>query len=194
MVDLRKLVASAITGSNLADNINEETPLDRIAALACSDRLGATLWRLKWANDAKAYAPALALLAQRSKRRDDDLPLVRKLCEACLREWLNDLCGKCGGRGHMVIVGTPMAKGACTECGSTGRRRASDASRAKALGIPVKAYPKWEVKFALVHRIIAEADQQAWSDIAAKLGRIPAHRRLSKVVALHGRPRAIMGM
>lgn len=172
MSDLRKLLASALAGSDLSEDPTGESPLDRVRALAFSDRLGSHLWRLKWAHDAGAYRPAAALLAKRLRRQHEPREMVERVAEAALREWLDELCPTCGGRGHAVIEGTPTAGRTCVPCNGTGLRRYRDADRMRATGLTREQYPRWEARFARAHSAISAADRRAWGDVAAQLERI----------------------
>jgi len=172
MSDLRKLVASAILGTDLSDDPNQETPLDRIAAFAFSDRLGNLLWRLRWANDRHSFAPAVFLLSSRMRVHGELRSMREKVAQCALMEWLNDVCVPCQGRGKLVPKDTPIATHSCTVCNGTGKARHSDAARARALGLEVGAVRKWEHRFERAHAKISSADALAWVEVAAQLGRV----------------------
>jgi hypothetical protein len=169
--NLRKLVASALTASDLSDSSLLETALDRIGALAFTDELGARLWRVKWGGSDKDVYPALALLAKRCHMVARQADFRYRLCEAVLQEWLDDQCRKCRGRGFTIAPDTAV-RGQCTACEGAGLRRYSDQWRMNRLGLDRSAYQKWERRFAAVHERIAEADGQAWRDVARQLERI----------------------
>lgn len=170
MADLRVLIAAAHYSSDLSQSDIRETSIDRIGALAFADALGAVLWALKWAGEARAYAPSVHILSVRSRRLCVDPEMRAKLCRAGLLEWLDDLCHACGGR-RMVVATDASPVRTCTVCDGSGKRRHSDQWRARELELDVKVYRKWEPKFAAVQRKIFDAETQAWRDIAKQLGR-----------------------
>jgi hypothetical protein len=175
MGDIRKLIASAVTGGDLSESEITETALDRVMALGTagiSSPLGTSLWRLKYANDHREYEPALALLTRQVRRPNQVLSFMRKLCQCVLNEWLDELCRKCGGRGHIVAEGTPHAKSACTSCSGHGVRAVSAQHRMRAMRLSDKAYPKWEAQFARAYLAIVDADDNAWLEVAKQLGRV----------------------
>jgi hypothetical protein len=205
LADLRKLLAIAIQGSDLSHDPNCETALDRIGALAFSDRLGGALWRVKYANDPGAFRPSIYILAKRMEPGRNPGKTVKKIAECVLREWLDPICRHCMGRGYTIIAESRRAKDACSKCDGTGQRRHSNQARAKVTGIPLKAYPKWERTFAHAHMLLQTADQQTWFDIATQLELITGisnsagryARELKKSLAIsrerrimdvHGRP------
>ena len=171
MSDLRMLIVKALQGLDMVDDPLRETGLDRIGALACSDPLGAALWRVKWAGDPRAFKPALELLVKKVKRPHDARFWVTRLCNVVLREWLDELCGHCDGRGVMVVAGTPAARAACPICSGTGVRRPSEQQRAARMHLPVDKYPKWEPRFRRVELAIRRADSAVWSQVADQLER-----------------------
>jgi hypothetical protein len=184
MTNLRKQVAIALQSANLSSNPTCETALDRIGALAFSDRLGATLWRAKYANDPQAYDPARTLLAHRLRGKSTKPNgILEKIAECVLNEWLDDLCKACGGRGHLVPQGTPHARRSCTRCAGTGQRRSSDRERIRVTGISATAYPKWERFFTRAHSLLATADRQACFDVAMQLERVGVEKE-SRVAIL----------
>lgn len=178
MSDLRILVAVALNASDLSASDLRETAIDRIGALAFADPLGARLWALKWANDASAFDRALGLLSQRSKRAARDVIMRRKLCRMAIEEWLYDLCLTCGGRGIRVATEFAPVRH-CEACDGSGRRQPSELGRARALGLEVNAWRKWEPNYGLVQRKLVDAEERAWLDIARQLGRLDVDRFLS---------------
>jgi hypothetical protein len=164
--NLKKLITTdLIHGLLRQNNVGEvvETSSDRIGALAFADKLGSLLWRLRWANDAAAFEPAVELLAKRcrGRRATDGRRHLVAVCRLALEEWLDDQCRKCGGRGHTINKGV---KHACAKCDATGTRRHSDAERMRQLHMDRKAYSKAEETFADAHTHIASADSQTWRD------------------------------
>ena len=172
MADVRKLLATALQSTDLSDNPNEETALDRILAMAHADALGSLLWRLRLANDARSFKPAVFLLMKRMRRKAEPLPMLEKIASAAIMEWLDDLCRTCGGRGNIVPKDSPVATHACTVCEGTGRRRHTDFARGRALGLGPDVARKWEARFAMAHSRIAAADRKTWYEVAEQLERI----------------------
>jgi hypothetical protein len=184
MSDLRILVAAALNSSDLSHSDIRETHIDRIGALAFANALGAALWALKWAGEARAYPRSVYLLSIRSRRICAEPVMRERLCHAGLLEWLDDLCHACGGR-RMVVA--EQVKRICTVCDGSGKRRHSDLWRARQLGLEPKAYRKWEPKFTAVQRKIFDAESQAWRDVAEQLGRREARHLKAKPVDLRER-------
>ena len=168
MADLRKLIAAALTASDLSSSDVHETAIDRIAAMAFSDALGGELWRLQLSHDRRSYRRVLALLVQRTKPIARDRRIRARLCETVLREWLDCLCAHCHGRGFVMAEGAP--KRSCPVCDGTMLRRYSDQWRMARMGFQPEVYRKWESRFAAVHQKLANADAAAWRDIATNLG------------------------
>lgn len=182
MANLRKLLAAAFSGTDLSTSDIQETAVDRIAAMAFTDRLGGELWRLQLSHDPRSYRRALALLTHRTKPIARDRAIRQRLCETVLREWLDTLCRHCAGRGFIMVEGSP--KKACPVCDGTTLRRYSDQWRMARMGFAPEVYRKWESRFAAVHQKLANADAAAWRDIAANLGWLGAHVE-QEILALH---------
>lgn len=173
MSDLRRQIAAALTSGNLAHSPIIETAIERIGALAFADRLGGLLWKLKWANDRAAYEPALHLLVKRVRKPHEARSLPLELCRQCLHEWLNNLCRKCAGRGS--VADRFGVRRACYACDGRGFGSPSQHERARAIGVDLGGYRRWESRFEAVHQYIRAADLLAWNDIAAQLERIEPH-------------------
>lgn len=185
------VIVKALQGLDMLDDPLRETGLDRIGALACSDPLGAALWRVKWAGDPRSFGTALALLVKRVRKPHEARTMVVKLCHAVLQEWLDELCRHCEGRGAMVTPGTPVARHACPVCSGTGVRKPSEQRRAAKLGFAVMTYLRWEPRFRRVELAIRRADAAVWVQVAAQLERDGARRpaaeaRTMAEMALHG--------
>lgn len=156
---LREIVACAV-----AAGVNT----DVIAALAFADRLGSALWRLKYANDAGSYQPALQLVVKRMLRaKPEGRGLTTRIAERALHEYLDENCNYCGGRG--MIYAMERAVHSCTHCDGTGRKRHQNFERALAVGVPIERYPKFASRFERAAEIISNADQFAAKDIARQL-------------------------
>lgn len=185
-MDLRKLLATALTGSNLKANDNYEAAIDRIGALASATTFGSHLWRVRWCNDANSFDPARTLLAQRMRGAIKSRDIRIKLCTQVLHEWLHDLCMACNGIGSHVVEGTGRTGQSCVPCNGTGIGRHSDQERMRSLGINSGAYyAKWERRFSQAHNIISETDSATQRAVKDALGRISGSEVVAeKVVAL----------
>lgn len=182
MANLRKLMAAALSGTDLSSSDIQETAIDRIAAMAFTDALGGELWRLQLSHDPRAYRRVLALLVHRTKPIARDRAIRQRLCETVLQEWLDTLCRHCAGRGFVMVEGSP--KRTCTVCAGTTLRRYSDQWRMTRMRFTPEVYRKWESRFSAVHQKLANADAAAWRDIAANLGWLgPAVEQ--EILALH---------
>ena len=169
---LRRLIARALASSDLSTSAITESAVDRVAAMAFADPLGAALWRLRLGHDAHSFKQAHALLAQRTKRMAPDPAIRLRLCETVLREWLDRNCRACMGRSARVNENGVMRP--CRTCEGTGLRRYSDVWRMGQMRFDRRVYAKWESRFALAHDILTAADQAAHRQIAQQLGRVDA--------------------
>jgi hypothetical protein len=178
MPDVRTLTASALRSSNLADAHFHETSSDRVKALAHADRLGSLLWRLKDAQDGSAYQPAVNLLAERlcQSRRPEPFSMRQRVAEVALREWLDDRCSTCSGRGRVKNLSSPIATKSCGTCAGTGVRRYSDVERGIALGLPTDNARKWAGRLARASEVIAAAENKTRFVVNAQLERIVGSR------------------
>lgn len=195
MSNLRKLLASDIIHGLLRQLHSDigESSADRIAALGISDALGSLLWRLRWANDHRAFEPAVVELVRRVRRKTRlHAHHVRDVCVIALEEWLDDVCRKCGGRGHIVTPGTPHARHACPMCAASGTRRHSDVERGRRLSMDKRTYRLAEEVFAEAHMRLADADNRTGVDVATSLERIMGRGGVREKVLAMCLPRGIM--
>jgi hypothetical protein len=128
---MRESIGTALY-CGLMERDDRDTPVTRIAAFSMSPRLGTLLWRLKYANDAKAHKPAMLIIASKLPRHFP-LPYKQRVAEAALREWLHDSCRVCNGARELV---TETLRIACTGCEGSGKHRYSDKERERNLGGP----------------------------------------------------------
>lgn len=156
---LREIVASAIAAGMTND---------QIAAMAFADRLGCVLWRLKYANDARSYQPALQLVTRRLRQRKaEGRALLERIAARALYEYLDENCHMCGGR--KMVYASGRAVHTCHECHGTGRKYHHDHERARDLGVPVERYQKLASRMQRAHEVITNADVFAARDIARQL-------------------------
>ena len=198
MPELAKLVVSALNSGSLEGDPNHEVALDRVMAFALaaiSDPLGAALFRLRFMDEIEAYSPALKALTSRTARPGESRRSVARVCGRALDEWFFDLCEVCGGRGHMVVDGTPIARHACASCGGAGRQPPSIQARCAALGLSPEAYPKWEPRLARAHQALGRSEAALVDEIAVKLGRAAGRQAAMKkfMVALCSGRRILPG-
>lgn len=168
-MNLRELLAFAISSGDLTHNPLIETGADRIGALAFADPLGAALWRILVDHDRHAWIAARELLRKRISNKRDSPEIYRRLCDTALCEWMLPGCKTCGGRRFKGAHGE--AKVACTACDATGVGRHSDAERMRSMKLDKRAYQRFEAKFALAHQKLSEADGRAGTEVANQLER-----------------------
>lgn len=123
---IRESVAAALR-SGLKDSPERETPLDRLTAFSGASRLGTLLWRLKYANDAKAFKPASWLVARALPRHISN-SLRISVAGRALKEWCLSMCETCRGA-KQIPEGDKLVD--CRTCQATGKRRHTDHDRAR---------------------------------------------------------------
>ena len=147
---IKEQLGSALSATDLSTDINRETPVDRIAALATvgfirsesgavssidpSSALGVSLIRLRYGRDRKAVKPSIYLLVQEIRRMKDrkrwkfgkdtavNEALIARLASSVIGEWLEDRCGACCGRGRIGLSPEAMdvSRDACSGCEGKG--------------------------------------------------------------------------
>lgn len=120
--------AKAITSTNLRCDIYHRDT-DQLAAAALSGQIGAPLLRVKYANDATAYASLLvkwqALVQKKSlHRRWPKHVIPHKVALASLNYWLNDVCPACSGKAYEALPKVPnvLSDTQCKACNGQGKR------------------------------------------------------------------------
>lgn len=196
MPELEKLVVSALGSGSLESDPDHEVDIDRVMAFALAairDPLGAALLRLKFLDSAGVYEKTVALLVSKTVRPGENRRAMKRVCERVLNEWYYDLCTSCGGRGSIVVEGTPHARHSCTACSSSGRQPVSIHGRCAYLGVSPKAYSKWEPRLSRVEGALYRAERALVEELAAKLGRASGRRASGKkfALALAGRRRIL---
>ncbi len=167
---LREAMASTIAHGDLQQNPLIETGADRMGALGLSDELGAAMWRVTCDHDKHAFIAAEALLAKRLQTHRRESPsLLRRLAAVVIREWLDNKCRACSGRGFKIHHASVTH--VCPLCQGLTTRRHSDTERIRHLGIPARAYPKWEKRFADAHGLISKANDDVRRQCARQLWR-----------------------
>jgi len=130
----------------------QEAPVTKIGALAAVPRLGALCYRLKYANDARAFAPCVLLLAKKLPRKVG-IGMRKRIAECALKEWVADGCRACLGAGVTMFGARKVV---CDMCQGTGKHRHSDWERSRAMKVPDAG--KWAKLIGEAHRIIVGAD------------------------------------
>jgi hypothetical protein len=144
----RRREARAVNSGNLRWSDNGPTDADYIAARGLSgEKLGALLERLKWAHDHRAYARCVYLLGERfydRKKRN----VTKALCHTAIREWLDENCEKCGGRGLETDKFHNMHT--CTKCKGTGQHAYEGHERAHMANLAAGSWQKYERDYETV--------------------------------------------
>jgi hypothetical protein len=170
VANLRKLIATALTSSDQSERYLQETALDRVRALAFADALGASLWRLVYANQAESFHRVVLLLCKKMRRKHEPIRLVETMCRIVVLEYLDGVCRPCQGRG--VRADEAGVRHTCPACNGTGRGTVSEQGRKRGMGLSDRAYARWEPRFRVAHEKLADADLSARYDVACQLGRI----------------------
>lgn len=151
----RRREARAVNSGNLRWSDNGPTDADYIAARGLSgEKLGALLERLKWAHDHRAYARCVYLLGERfyeRKKRN----VTKALCHTAIREWLDENCKKCGGRGLETDRFHNMTT--CTKCNGTGQHTYEGHERAHMANLAAGSWPKYERDYETVLELLRGA-------------------------------------
>lgn len=144
----RRREARAVNSGNLRWSDTGPTDADYIAARGLSgEKLGALLERLKWANDHRAYARCVYLLGERfyeRKKRN----VTKALCHTAIREWLDENCKKCGGRGIETDKFHNM--NTCAKCKGTGQHAYEGHERAHMANLAAGSWQKYERDYETV--------------------------------------------
>lgn len=122
---IRETIASALH-SGLKDSNERETPIERVTAFAGAGRLGTLLWRLKYANDPRAFKPASLLIGKKLPRNLHGSTRIT-IAQRALKEWCLPMCTVCNGAKE-VMRGEKLVE--CRTCQGTGKRRHSEHERA----------------------------------------------------------------
>lgn len=130
----------------------DEAPITKVGAMASAPRFGALCWRIKYANDARAFAPCVLLLAKKLPRQVG-FGLRKRIADCALREWIVDGCRVCMGAGTTMFGAKKIS---CSACQGTGKHRHSDHERSAALNVADAG--KFARLLGDAHRIIVGAD------------------------------------
>jgi hypothetical protein len=172
-LEIRKLIATALTARDLSDDQLIETHNDRVWSFALiKDPLGQSLWRLWLTNDAAYYDRVLYLLSkrvQRASKRQLTRSVRERIVRCIVDEWLNSVCMQCQGRGGLVVDGTPHVRHVCTTCNATGVRPISATERAQHTNLRREHYESLEPVFDAAYRALQIADAAAARDVLAWL-------------------------
>lgn len=160
MTSIRELIGVSVRASDLRMSPTEERAIDRVAALASTSTLGASILRLRYGHDPHAYRPVRTAVVRRIGRKmDADPKIVDPLAARVLLELVDDQCEHCHGR---TWVQRGSARQPCRTCGGTGKRMLRDIDRAQALGLPVDVYLKhWAKRLERMLDTLRGADARA---------------------------------
>lgn len=156
---IEERVGHALGSADLMGDALRITDADLIAAFALTaSRVGASCWRLKYADDVRhsevrlVVAKVARTLSGRFRRPS---PLMLLVAAEALYEWINDRCRPCKGRGWVGFAaflddrtGTmpPSHQGglkACAVCNGTGALRRRPNERIAALN---RAIAEWNAQ------------------------------------------------
>jgi hypothetical protein len=160
MSRIRELIGTAVRSSDLRMTLTEERAIDRVAALASTSSLGASILRLRYGHDAHAYRPVRTAVVRRITRKvEADPKIVDRLAARVLLELVDDQCEHCHGR---TWVQRGSARQPCRTCSATGKRIPRDIDRAQALGLPVEVYLRhWARRLERMLDTLRGADARA---------------------------------
>lgn len=160
MSRIRELIGTAVRSSDLRMTPTEERAIDRVAALASTSSLGASILRLRYGHDAHAYRPVRTAVVRRITRKvEADPKIVDRLAARVLLELVDDQCEHCHGR---TWVQRGSARQPCRTCSATGKRIPRDIDRAQALGLPVEVYLRhWARRLERMLDTLRGADARA---------------------------------
>lgn len=161
---MRESIATALY-QGLGDELDKDTPITRITAFAGSTRLGTLLWRVKYANDPKAFRPAVLLIVKAMPGRTP-WHLRARIADWCLREWLHDMCRTCLGAKYIMA---DERKIVCATCDGLGKHRYTN--RERSLGMGMDAI-KLDPLMAECARVISEHDIRTEVTTAQRLDRL----------------------
>lgn len=136
--------ATVTTSLGFDANVEAETAVDRIIAIACASRqneLGATILHAEGL-DAPSLRKAVLIVARRLNRKCKiTLDIGQCIALASLKELLNPHCPDCGGMAFHYHDGQVVK--VCSTCNGSGLHRYTDTERANMAGlskIPIKVY------------------------------------------------------
>jgi hypothetical protein len=160
MAHIRELIGVSVRASDLRMSATEERAIDRVAALASTSSLGASILRLRYGHDAHAYRPVRTAVVRRITRKvEADPKIVDRLAARVLLELVDDQCEHCHGR---TWVQRGSARQPCRTCSATGKRIPRDIDRAQALGLPVEVYLRhWARRLERMLDTLRGADARA---------------------------------
>jgi hypothetical protein len=182
MAHIRELIGVSVRASDLRMSATEERAIDRVAALASTSSLGASILRLRYGHDAHAYRPIRKAIVRRislrsgsgpqykfrqaqpdrhsdARKDEPDPAIVDRLAARVLLELVDDQCEHCHGR---TWVQRGSARQPCRTCSATGKRIPRDIDRAQALGLPVEVYLRhWARRLERMLDTLRGADARA---------------------------------
>lgn len=151
--------------SNTLEWLPHECPIERIAALRHSGRLGSALFRMKFGLDRASAGKAYLFAVRRASKRlriaphHPDYPTLRLAVKQALVEWYSPFCRACNGVG-IIHADRHSAKGGvdhvCPRCTGSGQHRYADHERRDMLR--VEKLGKWSDRITQILHILGAAE------------------------------------
>lgn len=174
--NLREQVYGDIARGDITYDPNNETALDRIAALGMIDPLGAALWRVLGQHDSHAFRAAARLLHDRLHWPVGiDRETRARSCLISIEEFVSKLCDTCGGRKFQTTESGVRIE--CQSCHGTGIGSKSHEDRLGRLGVGKGVYAQLVVVFDEAHRLLNNADSFVSYQLAYRIGRRDGWKR-----------------
>jgi len=135
MANLRESLASTHHAS-LVWSPERERAIDKVAASGRCDELGVLLWKTKYMFESAAREKAEKIILEMMFKRFNfhTALLLVKAMEQAFREWLEDQCEVCGGRGHVMAGEVRIV---CESCDGSRARHYTDTKRAQLMQLPM---------------------------------------------------------
>jgi len=128
MMGIEQSYARATISNNLKDDAFHHDH-EKLAAVALSGvetgSIGHILFRVKYANDASSFNRLLGewetIVSTKAVVRGWPQHInARKVARLSLEYWLNDVCGLCGGKGHLELMPRVLDDEPCPSCNGSG--------------------------------------------------------------------------
>lgn len=125
---IKERIITSQTSSNLGEVIEGDMgDIDMIracGAVAATNPLGISLWRLKYSNDAKEFPFVVRELRHLVERygKAKGIAAADHLVTRVLKFWFDDTCHECNGMGFELMEHAPvLSEKACKHCHGTGK-------------------------------------------------------------------------
>lgn len=163
----RRGEARAIRSTNLSWSESGLSDIEYLTArgMSCFE-LGAALERLKFSQDYSVYERCVELTSDKFQRRARR-PARRSLVTAALREYLNDQCVACGGRGLIALGDNASIN--CMDCKGGGLRNYDKAERAHAASVKLSCWAHYQDDYDVILDCLRSAAGAHRKDMTRKL-------------------------